>query len=285
MNLAPWLYVIPIDMAPFQDLLAQLGVAAAFTPEQYANLLAEAAARGGGQPLSGAALSQVLSVVQSLADWLGGGGFTRQPAPVLHAPDTNGVLRPAGELVFNDAPWLGNRPDLLFVHSRISHEVAELMGVASFRRLLLAQSADSVELAMASVEAFGQSESLTTRLKHIIDAYADGPGILLELLQNADDAGATELRLMLDCDTHAADSVLSPRMAAWQGPALLAFNDAVFSPADFHAISRIGQDAKLQRPTATGRLVSNAHLSHLWLFIQILCVLRAAKRMRMGCYT
>eukprot|EP00951_Prasinocladus_malaysianus_P049084 scaffold665748_cov51-Prasinocladus_malaysianus.AAC.1 len=42
-------------------------------------------------------------------------------------------------------------------------------------------------------------------------------------------------------------------MAPWQGPALLAFNDAVFSPSDFHAISRIGQDSKLQRPAATGR--------------------------------
>lgn len=261
MNLAPWLYVIPIDLAPFQGLLTRLGVAPSFTPQQYANLLAEAAARGGGEPLSGAALAQALSVVQALADWAGGagggfGGGGRQP--VLHVPDSLGVLRTAGELVFNDAPWLGNRPDLLFVHPRISHEVAELMGVASFRRMLLAQSADSMELEMASVEAFGQSESLTTRLKHIIDAYADGPGILLELLQNADDAGAHELALMLDCDTHPTDSVLSPRMACWQGPALLAFNDAVFSPSDFHAISRIGQDAKLQRPAATGSCNSTA---------------------------
>ena len=42
-------------------------------------------------------------------------------------------------------------------------------------------------------------------------------------------------------------------MAAWQGPALLAYNDAVFSPADFKNISRIGQDSKLERPAATGR--------------------------------
>jgi hypothetical protein len=41
-------------------------------------------------------------------------------------------------------------------------------------------------------------------------------------------------------------------MAVWQGPALLCFNDAVFSPADFHNISRIGQDSKLTKPSATG---------------------------------
>eukprot|EP00951_Prasinocladus_malaysianus_P026529 scaffold235744_cov37-Prasinocladus_malaysianus.AAC.1 len=62
-------------------------------------------------------------------------------------------------------------------------QVAQAMGVVSLRRMLLAQSADSMDLAMHSMEAFGQSEALTTRLRHIIEAYADGPGILMELLQ------------------------------------------------------------------------------------------------------
>lgn len=39
------------------------------------------------------------------------------------------------------------------------------MGVASLRRLLLAEGADHFTLEAA--EAFGQSEALTTRLKHI----------------------------------------------------------------------------------------------------------------------
>lgn len=44
-----------------------------------------------------------------------------------------------------------------------------------------------------------------------------------------------------------------PVCAVHQGPSLLCYNDAVFSPADFHNISRIGQDTKLQRPTSIGR--------------------------------
>lgn len=43
-------------------------------------------------------------------------------------------------------------------------------------------------------------------------------------------------------------------MAAWQGPALCCYNDAVFTAADLRAISRIGQDSKLDKPEATGRL-------------------------------
>jgi sacsin len=42
-------------------------------------------------------------------------------------------------------------------------------------------------------------------------------------------------------------------MARWQGPALVAWNDAVFSPNDFHNIARIGQDSKIDAPAAAGR--------------------------------
>ena len=56
--------------------------------------------------------------------------------------------------------------------------------------------------------ACAQSEALTTRLKHIIKDYADGPGILLELLQNADDAGASEVAFLLDTTQYGTNSVL-----------------------------------------------------------------------------
>lgn len=59
-----------------------------------------------------------------------------------------------------------------------------------------------------AAEAFGQSEALTTRLRHIIEAYADGPGVLMELVQNADDAGATTVRFMLDHTSYPSDSVI-----------------------------------------------------------------------------
>ena len=88
------------------------------------------------------------------------------------------------------------------------------------------------------------------RLRHIIEAYADGPGVLCELLQNADDAGATEAAFMLDETAYGTGSLLGGRMADWQGPALVAYNDAVFAPADFAAIARIGQDSKARRRTA-----------------------------------
>lgn len=66
----------------------------------------------------------------------------------------------------------GVEGDLRLVHPRIAAPVAEALGVTSRRRVLLAASADCLALGLAgaggAVEAFGQSEALTTRLRHII---------------------------------------------------------------------------------------------------------------------
>ena len=40
---------------------------------------------------------------------------------------------------------------------------------------------------------FGQSEPLTNRLKRLLEDYTDGFAIPKELVQNADDAGASEV--------------------------------------------------------------------------------------------
>lgn len=50
-----------------------------------------------------------------------------------------------------------------------------------------------------------------------------------------------------------AGSLLSAGMAGFQGPALLAFNDGVFSERDFESISRIGDSQKRQQSGKTGR--------------------------------
>ena len=60
---------------------------------------------------------------------------------------------------------------------------------------------------------------LSCRLKHIIEQYADGPGVLLELVQNADDAGASEISFLLDTQTYASNSVLGTA-TPWHVPCI-----------------------------------------------------------------
>lgn len=76
-----------------------------------------------------------------------------------------------------------------------------------------------------------------------------------ELIQNADDAGATEVILCLDHRRLSTDSALSAKMAQFQGPALLAYNSAMFTDKDFESIQRIGDSLKKEHSagTKTGR--------------------------------
>eukprot|EP00897_Mesotaenium_endlicherianum_P007203 jgi/Mesen1/6510/ME000332S05518 len=255
LQLAPYLRIIPADLASFRELLMELGVRDSLTPSEYAHVLKRMAEDAASNPLDGHQLAAAVGLVQHLADMhFGTAGEDHTGGQGIFMPDKQGVLAPAGDLVFNDAPWLADDPAGL--DGMLSN--APTGTNMSLRALLLAESADSMDLGLhslgeAEAEAFGQHEALTTRLKHIVEMYADGPGILSELVQNADDAGASRVSFLLDRCQHGTSSVLSRRMEAWQGPALYCFNDAEFSPRDLHAISRIGQDSKLERPSAIGR--------------------------------
>ena len=131
--------------------------------------------------------------------------------------------------------------------------MAQRLGAQSLRGWLVSRNADTLSLGQENVEAFGQHESLTSRLHNILELYADGVGILHELIQNADDAGASRVAFLLDETTHGEASLLSPAMRAWQGPALYCHNDSQFSPRDFRNICSIGSNAKLASCSAIGR--------------------------------
>ncbi|XP_014490933.1 uncharacterized protein LOC106753623 isoform X1 [Vigna radiata var. radiata] len=268
LHLAPYIRVIPIDLAVFKKLFLELGIREFLQPADYANILHRMAVRKGSSPLDTQEIRAVTLIVHHLAEV-----YHYEQKVQLYLPDVSGRLFLASDLVYNDAPWLlgsddsngsfGSAPTVAwnakktvqkFVHGNISNDVAEKLGVCSLRRMLLAESSDSMNFGLSgAAEAFGQHEALTTRLKHILEMYADGPGTLFELVQNAEDAGASEVTFLLDNSHYGTSSILSPEMADWQGPALYCFNDSVFSPQDLYAISRIGQESKLEKAFAIGR--------------------------------
>jgi hypothetical protein len=71
--------------------------------------------------------------------------------------------------------------------------------------------------------------------------------------QNADDAKATTVRFCLDHRSFGTDRLLDPKLAPFQGPALYAYNDGVFSERDFESISKIGDSVKREQTGKTGR--------------------------------
>lgn len=88
-----------------------------------------------------------------------------------------------------------------------------------------------------SGEDFGQKIDLTVRIREILRNYPEGTSILKELVQNADDAGAREVRLCLDLRHHGTSNLPSPALAQFQGPALLVYNNGVFTDTDFRCAS------------------------------------------------
>ncbi len=64
LSLDPWLYVTPLELAPFAPLLRRLGVRDGFSAEQYAAVLAAMAEESGNEKLNEKSLAQALSIVQ-----------------------------------------------------------------------------------------------------------------------------------------------------------------------------------------------------------------------------
>jgi sacsin len=54
------------------------------------------------------------------------------------------------------------------------------------------------EKSESPIESCGQSERLVDRLRDLIKGYGDGLDVFKELIQNADDAGATCMKICLD---------------------------------------------------------------------------------------
>ncbi len=100
---------------------------------------------------------------------------------------------------------------------------------------------------------FGQHEKLTVRLKKILDGYPGDIQIFHEILQNADDAGATKLQIVLDRRTHPNTSVFSDKWKSLQGPAILFCNNAPFTESDLQGIQNLGEGSKSNDPLKTGQ--------------------------------
>ena len=190
------------------------------------------------------------------------GAGTRVSDWGVYAPDNTGRLGLTIHLMNDDVPWMSGpqylslRSGCRFIHPNISSHVAEKMGVKSLRLALVSKNADTGDMFAVpegSMEAFGQAESLTARLKTILDLYPDGNPIFSELVQNADDAGASVVKIVIDENNYETESLMDSRMAPLQGPSLLVYNDAVFTEADFRSLASIGQGAKLEKVSATGR--------------------------------
>ena len=168
----------------------------------------------------------------------------------------DGRLISTKDCVFDDREWMKKLKSrdrikgksLTFVHDRIPQKVAKHFKVVPLSRKV----APSEKLGISFVQA-GQHEDITQRIRHIVQEYETNIDIFKELIQNADDARATEIKFLIDWRQHPTESLISEELKEWQGPALIAYNDATFSDEDFDNICKVAGETKRKDPLKTGR--------------------------------
>ncbi|KAG0069395.1 hypothetical protein BGZ89_002962 [Linnemannia elongata] len=171
--------------------------------------------------------------------------------PDLPVLTKGGYLKRAVDVVYDDRASRrgGSDDDLLsytFLDDGIPKDVARRLEITMFSVRTWEESKDT------AFESFFQQEDIVDRIKGILNDY-DPFGIFNEYLQNASDAGATKFSVLLDNQTYGKTRVLSERMAAWQGPALIFYNDAIFSDENFSALCKLGVGNKSEDTSKVGR--------------------------------
>ncbi|KAK4303245.1 hypothetical protein Pmani_024835 [Petrolisthes manimaculis] len=90
-------------------------------------------------------------------------------------------------------------------------------------------------------------------LKKILSQYPDNGQIIKELVQNAEDAGASKVDVVHDTRSLEFPEAHQDVQSFVRGPALCLYNDAVFSEEDWYGIRKLSDSIKKDDPLRVGQ--------------------------------
>ncbi|XP_070770641.1 sacsin [Enoplosus armatus] len=242
----PYLYVLPPAFTCFRGLWESVGVEKHFTISQFLTVLQELHFKHGNKPLPKSDLSMCLTILNK-----GIYEAKEKTTDDCLIPNIHGVLQPASEMFYNDSPWMPVASGVTLCHENIPRVTARHFGIKTTRHHTLQNHV--VENISPFAFKFQQQEQLTVRIKNIISAYPSKKDILKELIQNADDAEATEIHFVWDKRQHGKEKTFGKKWNQLQGPALCVFNNKVFSDADLAGIQQLGEGGKHNSPGKIGK--------------------------------
>ena len=260
----PYLHNLPTEMARcYKPLMQLLGVRDEFETTDYVDAIQDLKKNEGDTELTDSNLQLAITLATLLCSYMELDKLKQQndvheEYGTLYLPNTRGVLHPVSALCYNDIPIRTNTVTTAtlvemdethavggYTHLSLSRNVAIGLGVRTMDREMLSRHAQGIP--------FGQKQDLTTSLRRILDNYPFNYEILKELIQNADDAGATEIHFVSDSRHHGDTAVFAPSWKPLQGPALCVYNNRPFTEADLEGIQKLGQGSKLHDPSKTGQ--------------------------------
>ena len=247
---SPYLYQLPHNLArSFDGLMKAAGAKDAFEEDDFISCLNLIQQKFGDVELDEKNLQVAVNVAVQLGNCVtnskNDGDSIHENGDLFCLPDSKGMMQSVGELCMRDCPWLPDETGVHFVSDMIPPETNKRLGVKTRREEALRPFSFGIP--------FGQNEKLTNRLKRILEAYPCEKEILKELLQNADDAQATEICFIKDPRRHRDEKVFGDSWKQLQGPALCVHNNKPFTKADIVGIQNLGEGSKGDDPNKTGQ--------------------------------
>ena len=244
---SPYLHQLPRDLArSFHGLMKTAGVKDAFEGEDFISCLNLIKQKFGDTALDERNLQVAVNAAVQLGNCMTySKDDTHENRDSFCLPDSKGVMQSVGELCMRDCPWMPDEIGVHFVSDKISPETNNRLGVKTRCEEVLRPFSFGIP--------FGQKEKLTNRIKRILEAYPCEKEILKELLQNADDAQATEICFIKDPRQHQDEKVFGDSWKPLQGPALCVYNNKPFTEADIVGIQNLGEGSKGDDPNKTGQ--------------------------------
>ena len=260
LNLQPYIFVMPEDFLKYSALFSLCGVHETFTASSAIDVLHRIRDWHDGETRRIEEVKRDLDLTCVVLNFVTTDGVLIPPDVrkrvliPIETKDQRLILKQCTEVSFCDVEWLrcetNKDSDItseeLMVHKSIPMRTAELLGTSPL----------SKKLAVTETLGFHQSgpcEPVTTRLKNIVNDHSDHSDIFKELIQNAEDAKATEVKFLLDWRNNKKKKLLSSGLTETQGPSLWVYNDACFTENDFENINNLAGATKIRSADKLGR--------------------------------
>ena len=236
----PILYPVPEALRLRTALQKSLGCKDAFSIADLLNALSLLYKPSCSKPLNKQCQELVREIVADLDKFKEDEFEMYSERDNLALPDTTFVMCKVSDLVFNDVEWDSDSSRI--VHGCVTISLAKKLGVMFIRNKVLQSS----ELGKFPGLPFGQRETLQRRISNILRQYPFDLTFMKEILQNADDAKATKLCVILDKRQLVSKTkqMISDNWKELQGPALLLWNNSTFNDKDLQGIQDLGIGGK-----------------------------------------
>ena len=261
-NLAPFILILPPEMMKYSQMFAHFGMRTKSDPSLLSQVLDLMKDKYDdcNSPFAASEVKHDLQLSVDILNELASEELSPEVQrkillPVLVKDKLKVQLAPVEHCMYNDrkeglhGEGEDGEPKYYYVHSNVPNNTAVRLGVPSLTHRLLDPDELSIE------EEFGQEEKLSTRLNRLLEDYKDGLSVLTELVKNADDAGATDVRFLYDERTNedAMTFLIDEEMKKCQGPALWVYNDATFKDEDFVNLTKLNEATKVYDTQKIGR--------------------------------